>query len=154
MRREREALLGERNHRKEIGLIWRGAEHPRSGPGSFAARLLPVEDGDANIIASEFEGDRSANDSAADNDDVVRSHADILAAKGNYGGLALRSNEIGQLRNRERIVPFAFASSFRYPCRLIHFGMLRCAQHDDIFMVPILLPAVIPKLADEMRSCD
>ena len=43
----------------------RGGNDSRAGPGSFLARLLPVEDGNVQALARQLQRDRAANHSAA-----------------------------------------------------------------------------------------
>src|SRR5437764_12868277 len=47
------------------GIFRRGGNDSRAGPGSFLARLLPVEDGNVQALARQLQRDRAANRSAA-----------------------------------------------------------------------------------------
>ena len=76
---ERQTRARQRHQRKSICALRRCLQHSRRGPGRFAAGFLAIEYEWVQSSPREFPGDRTADNPAADDDDVVRNFAGVHA---------------------------------------------------------------------------
>jgi len=65
-----QALFSERNERDVIRRLRSRAKHPGGRPGCFQARLLPIENDNAQILARKPVRQRKPDDSAANDNNV------------------------------------------------------------------------------------
>ena len=89
---EREAGAAEGHQGNCAGAIRPGREHARSGPGGLAPGIAALDQGHAQLFLREGQGDRSTDNASADDRNIVRTHAAILAAMGERGSEAQRSH--------------------------------------------------------------
>jgi len=78
---ESETGSSKRHQRNRGGTVWRRRKHARRRPGRFVHHFLAVEHGNAQISPRQLKSNRAANDPATHDDNVVRFHDIILAAK-------------------------------------------------------------------------
>ena len=78
---ESETGSSKRHQRNRGETVWRRRKHARRRPGRFVHHFLAVEHGNAQISPRQLKSNRAANDPATHDDNVVRFHDIILAAK-------------------------------------------------------------------------
>src|SRR5262245_28401141 len=89
------AGAAERDHRDHCGILGSGRKDAGAGPGSFPSGISSVEQRDLQTCARQFEGDGAADESAAGDGGIKRSHfrTAILAQRNTTQREAASSSE-------------------------------------------------------------